>query len=52
MGLPPLDVAEYEGHLEVDQALVEALIRVGQEVADRVATLGPLRSSAGAAGRK
>ena len=41
------NVAEYEGHLDVDQSLVEALIRVAQEVASRVATLGPLRESAG-----
>lgn len=37
------NVAEYEGHLDVDQALVEALIRVAQEVASRVAGLGPPR---------
>ncbi len=36
------NVAEYEGHLDVDRALVEALIRVGQEVATRMAALGPL----------
>jgi hypothetical protein len=35
------NVAEYEGHLDVDQSLVEALIQVAQEVASRVATLGP-----------
>jgi len=35
------NVAEYEGHLDVDQSLVEALIRVAQEVASRVLTLGP-----------
>jgi hypothetical protein len=35
------NVAEYEGHLDVDQSLVEALIRVAQEVAARVLTLGP-----------
>lgn len=34
------NLAEYEGHLEVDQALVEALIRVAQEVAARVKGLG------------
>jgi hypothetical protein len=34
-------VAEYEGYLDVDQSLVEALIRVAQEVASRVLTLGP-----------
>jgi hypothetical protein len=37
------NVAEYEGHFDVDQALVEALIRVAQEVASRVTGLGPLR---------
>jgi hypothetical protein len=36
------NISEYEGHLDVDQSLVEALIRVAQEVASRVATLGPL----------
>ena len=36
------NVAEYEGHLDVDQALVEALIRVAQEVASRVTGFGPL----------
>lgn len=35
------NVAEYEGCLDVDQSLVEALIRVTQEVASRVLTLGP-----------
>lgn len=36
------NLAEYEGDLEVDQALVEALIRVAQEVASRVTALGPV----------
>jgi hypothetical protein len=35
------NVAEYEGDLDVDQSLVEALIRVAQEVASRVLRLGP-----------
>jgi hypothetical protein len=35
------NIAEYEGHLEVDQASVEAMIRVAGEVASRVARLGP-----------
>jgi hypothetical protein len=39
------NVAEYEGHLDVDKALVEALVRVADEVATRVASLGPLRSN-------
>lgn len=43
------NVAEYEGHLEVDRALVEALIRVGQDVATRVVGLGPLRATDDAA---
>lgn len=34
------NLAEYEGDLDVDQALVEALIRVAQEVESRVAGLG------------
>jgi hypothetical protein len=36
------NVAEYEGHLDVDRALVEALIRVAHEIARRIAALGPL----------
>jgi hypothetical protein len=36
------NVAEYEGYLEIDQSLVEALIRVGQEVEKRVELLGPI----------
>jgi hypothetical protein len=35
------NVAEYEGYLDVDHSLVEALIRVAEEVASRVVTLGP-----------
>jgi hypothetical protein len=38
------NVAEYEGHLDVDRSLVEALIRVAQEVATRVEGLGSVRS--------
>ena len=41
------NVAEYEGHLDVDHSLVEALIRVTQEVASRVAALGPLADRPG-----
>jgi hypothetical protein len=37
------NVAEYEGHLDVDKGLVEALVRVAHEVATRVAALGPLQ---------
>lgn len=36
------NLSEYEGDLDVDRALVEALIRVVQEVASRVAGLGPV----------
>jgi len=36
------NVAEYEGHLDVDRALLEALVRVTQEVAARVAALGSI----------
>lgn len=39
------NLAEYEGDLDVDDALVEALIRVAQEVAERVAALGPMERS-------
>ncbi|MCE5360807.1 MAG: hypothetical protein JJ714_07495 [Acidithiobacillus sp.] len=34
------NLAEYEGYLEVDEALVDALIRIARMVADRVAELG------------
>lgn len=36
------NLAEYEGDLDVDEALVGALIRVAQGVAERVAALGPV----------
>jgi len=36
------NLAEYEGDLDVDDALVTALIRVARTVAERVATLGPV----------
>jgi len=39
------NVAEYEGYLDVDQNLVDALIRVTQEVAARVEGLGPVPSA-------
>lgn len=38
------NVAEYEGDLDVDQKLVESLIRVANEVVARVAALGPLQA--------
>jgi hypothetical protein len=39
------NVAEYEGHLDIDKALVDALIRAAQKVATRVNELGPLPRS-------
>jgi hypothetical protein len=39
------NVAEYEGYLEIDQNLVDALIRVAAEVASRVVALGPVSST-------
>jgi hypothetical protein len=39
------NLAEYEGDLDVDEALVEALIRVAEAVAWGVAALGPLPNS-------
>lgn len=39
------NLAEYEGDLDVDDALVQALIRVARTVADRVAALGPVARS-------
>lgn len=36
------NLAEYEGDLDVDDALVEALIRAAHTVAERVAVLGPV----------
>lgn len=36
------NLAEYEGTLDVDAALVEALIRTTQRVADALAALGPV----------
>lgn len=41
------NVAEYEGHLDVDQALVESLIRVASGVASRVSELGPVPGTSG-----
>ena len=39
------NLAEYEGDLDVDDALVQALIRVARTVADRVAALGQVAHS-------
>jgi len=39
------NLAEYEGDLDVDEALVEALLRVALTVADRVIALGPVPSA-------
>jgi hypothetical protein len=36
------NLAEYEGDLDVDEALVEALIRTAETVAERAASLGPV----------
>lgn len=36
------NLAEYEGELDVDEALVEALVRCTRRVAERVASLGPV----------
>jgi hypothetical protein len=36
------NLAEYEGDLDVDEALVDALVRCTQIVAGRVAALGPV----------
>ncbi|MFH1604259.1 MAG: hypothetical protein ABIH03_10175 [Pseudomonadota bacterium] len=38
------NVAEYEGNLEIDEALLAALIRVAQDVAKRAGALGALPS--------
>ena len=37
------NLAEYEGELDVDEALVEALLRAARLVAERVTALGPVR---------
>ena len=39
------NLAEYEGELDVDEALVAALIRATRVVAERVAALGPVPES-------
>ena len=39
------NVAEYEGYLEIDQSLVDALMQVAAEVATRVASLGPVSAT-------
>ena len=36
------NLAEYEGDLDVDEALVAAIVRVVQVMAERVAALGPV----------
>ncbi|MBI5450908.1 MAG: hypothetical protein HY940_06070 [Gammaproteobacteria bacterium] len=36
------NLAEYEGDLDMDEALVAAIIRVARAVAERVAALGPV----------
>lgn len=37
------NLAEYEGYLEIDRALVEAVLRVGAEVLARVEALGEVK---------
>jgi hypothetical protein len=37
--------AEYEGDLELDEKLVEAIVRIGQELEQRVKSLGSLPES-------
>lgn len=37
------NLAEYEGDLDVDEALIAAMIRVACTVAERAAALGPVR---------
>lgn len=37
------NLAEYEGELDVDEALVEALVRAAGIVAEQVVALGPVR---------
>lgn len=39
------NLAEYEGDLDVDDALVAALVRAARAVAERLAALGPLAHS-------
>lgn len=39
------NLAEYEGDIDIDQALLTALIRTTQEVLRRVAELGPVQAS-------
>lgn len=36
------NLAEYEGHLDIDEALMEAVIRVALEVENRVTQLAPI----------
>jgi hypothetical protein len=36
------NVAEYEGELDIDEALLTALVRVAQEILTRVRALGPV----------
>ncbi len=39
------NLAEYEGDVELDEALVEAMIRVARVVAERVKALGPVEAT-------
>ena len=37
------NLAEYEGHLEIDEQLVADLLEAADRVADGVAALGPIK---------
>lgn len=38
------NLAEYEGHVDIDQALIDAMLRVIEDVIARIETLGPIQS--------
>lgn len=38
------NLAEYEGHVDIDQALIDALLRVIEDVITRIEALGPIQS--------
>src|SRR3546814_19463933 len=46
------NLAEYEGELDVEDALVAALVRVCRPVAERVVALGPVPGGCGTEGRR
>lgn len=39
------NLAEYEGNLDIDEALVEAMIRTAQLIAEKITALGPVKLS-------